>query len=113
MKRRLIFLYRYFTTSRRWRRWVNAQTVILLVVALAFAATLWLTAPLSTAFQTPAPVVKTTPTPAITSVGPTHTPIPPDYLVTNPQSLGISVGAALLALIVVVGLLLFLPRKAD
>lgn len=111
MKRRLLFLYRYFTAPRRWRAWFNSQTLMFSLVTLGFLAAIAWSAPLSTLTQansTPAVQQQATPDP---NSGPTATPIPADYLETEPQSIGIVLAASMLVLIVIVGAISFMPRK--
>jgi hypothetical protein len=132
MKKRLRFLYRYFTTTRRWRRWINIHTGLALVILVLFLGILAWTAPLSAAAlqvepprsarqqlsivsaveevgekaQADAPAPSLAPSPS-----PLHTPLPPEYYHTEEQSIGISIGAVVLVVVVVAGLLMFLPRK--
>jgi tetratricopeptide (TPR) repeat protein len=40
IKKQVRFLYRYFTTSRRWRSWINAQVLIVMVASAIFIAAL-------------------------------------------------------------------------
>ncbi len=134
MKKRLRFLYRYFTTSRRWRKWINTHTVMALVILALFLGILAWTAPLSAAalqldpprsarqqlslvsavnrVAEKAQAATQTPTAAL-SPSPDHTPLPREYYHTDEQSIGISIGAVVLVLVVAVGLLMFLPRKEE
>ncbi len=138
MKRQLIFLYRYFTTSRRWRRWINAQTVLVLVVSVVFLGALMITAPFANAERPVGPIGGTITAEALSAAAvshaqvtqpagtlptvpilpealatPTKTPLPPEYLNTDPQTIGISLGALVLVLIVVIGFFSFFHRKED
>jgi len=108
MRKRLIFLYRYITAPYRLRKWFNTQTVAVLLVTVAFIFTLVWTAPLSTfgqedlaaqMTQTPAPLGE-----------PAPTPLPAEYLANSQQTIGITLVGALLVLIVVIGVLVYMPR---
>ena len=85
------------------------------IVTLGFLAAIAWSAPLSRITQgRPTPVQQSaisqdaTPDP---NSGPTATPIPADYLETEPQSIGIVLAASMLVLIVIVGAISFMPRK--
>jgi hypothetical protein len=118
MKKNLRFLYRYVTTGRRWRRWFNFQTLLLLAVSAVFITTLAWTSPYSAdrdegsspqlagAQQQPTPTDDP-------EAGPTRTPFPPEYLDNSRQTIGITLGATMLVLIVIIGVLLFIPHKND
>jgi hypothetical protein len=116
MGKRLKFLYRYFTTSYRWRRWLNLQVLIVLVASVVFFAALFMTAPLSAKSQQPAVTatlsVQQTPTVDLL-VTPTITPMPPEFFTNSEQTVGITFVAALLVLIVLIGVMLFLPTNAK
>jgi len=136
MKKQLRFLYRYYITSRRWRKLVNRQTALVLFATLAFLTTLAWTAPtaadreaprrsegaasghllvmeVSGAIQqaTPAPDSKPSATTQAIRVEPTHTPFPPEFYENADQTIGITLAGALLVLIVVLGVLTLMPRK--
>lgn len=136
MKKQLRFLYRYYITSRRWRRLVNRQTMIVLVAAAAFITTLAFTSPsaadreiprapqqygkdhaavlyISGIFSqsTPAPDAQPTPESEVIRVSPTNTPFPPEFFENADQTVGITLAGALLVVIVVLGVLTLMPRK--
>lgn len=118
MGKRLKFLYRYFTTSYRWRRWINLQMVILLAASALFFAALFLTAPRAAKSQQPQPeatvtaALPLTPSPDL-QVTPTVTPYPPEFLTNTNQTIGITFVATVLILIVLFGTVFFLPKKSD
>ena len=82
------------------------------LVTFGFLAAIAWSAPLSTLTQAnPTPqVIAQAATPDPNS-GPTATPIPADYLETEPQSIGIVLAASMLVLIVIVGAVSFMPKK--
>jgi hypothetical protein len=45
--------------------------------------------------------------------GPTRTPFPPEYINNSRQSIGITFAAAVLVVIVIVGVLMFIPRNSE
>ena len=117
MGKRLKFLYRYFTTSYRWRRWINLQMLIVLAASAVFFAALFLTAPRTAQSQPPPDATATvtlqiTPSPG-QQITPTVTPYPPEFFTNSNQTVGITFVAAVLTLIVLFGTLLFLPKRSD
>lgn len=111
MPKWLIFLYRYLTAPYRVRKWLNAQTLIVFLATLVFLAVLIGTMPLSTFGQNSASVQLTpTPDPA---AGPTPTPLPVEFLTNSQQTIGVTLAGAVLVLIVVIGVLFFLPRMEE
>lgn len=127
MKRQLIFLYRYITTPGRWRRLLNPQTAMMLTVSAVFLTALAWTAPYSASNNAQeAPQARSTPTLSATALPggastmtpahaatPTRTPLPPEYMDTNPQTIGISLTAVILVIIVVAGAAMFMPKKNE
>jgi hypothetical protein len=111
MPKRLIFLYRYITAPYRLRKWFNAQTVVVLLVTLVFLAALIGTMPLSTFGEREA-ALPAAPT-LDPAAGPTLTPLPADFLTNSQQTIGITLAGAVLVLIVVIGVLVFLPRMEE
>lgn len=114
MKKQIQFIIRYFTQTRRWRRWINLQTVTILVLsALFMSAMVWFTpsTPLGRAASntaTPAALQATAqPGP------PTRTPLPPEYQHNANQTVGIAFAGAALVLIIVMGVALFSPREEE
>ncbi len=122
MKKQFRFLYRYFTTSRRWRRLINLQSVMVVIVSAVFLGTLaWTTSfsgleharAVSSRAELVAGQSALAPqqTESATSSKPTRTPMPPEYLYNANQTLGITLAGAMLVLIVLVGVILFLPHE--
>jgi hypothetical protein len=138
MKKRLRFLYRYVIVSRRWKKWLSSQTVIVIVASLAFLSTLAWTAPRASGSQPGLPwragaeatlqAMTTTPSPAgltdgeagaaavesgDTNATPTPTPLPPEYLTNADQTIGITMAGAVLVLIVLFGAATAMPRHES
>jgi hypothetical protein len=113
MEKRLKFLYRYFTTSRRWRRWLNLQVLLALAAsAMFFIALFTSTAPLSAQNDTPAATQALPQTPSANPQATvTRTPFPPEFLTNSEQTVGITFVAGLLVLIILVGTAMFLPKN--
>lgn len=113
MPRRLVFLYRYFTTPYRLRKWLNVQTLLVTFVSMVFLAILIWTAPLSSfGRHGQAGLVRATPT-VDPAGGPTVTPLPLEFLTNSQQTIGITLVGALLVLIVVIAVLVFLPQMDE
>ena len=133
---RAVFLYRFFTQSfrfRRWRRrWVNTQTLFLTLIAAAFVVCLvWATpdsasgsalpgkpagSPRQAALQQATPEPSQPPENEATEavyVPPTSTPLPAEYLSNSNQTIGITLSATVLVVVVVAGVLLFMPRRGE
>jgi hypothetical protein len=113
IKKQIRFLYRYLTTSRRWRSWINTQVVIVLVLSAIFIAALAWSTP-STANSagirfTTASVTQT----LNPSIEPTKTPFPPEYYSNSQQTVGITLAGVILVLIVVIGVIVFMPKKVG
>jgi len=112
MNKQLRFIYRYLST-RRWRRWLNSQTAMVVVISAGFLSTLAWTAPysVSTPTQTPTQLVSTS---AVkTESGPSPTPLPLEYRTNANQTIGITIAASVLVLIVVIGVLTLMPRNQS
>lgn len=108
MKRQLQFLYRYLFSSRRWRRWISGQTLAVVVGSIVLFALLTWTAPRAQ------PRILPTPTPGGSlTLTPLATPLPAEYVYNAQQTVGITFAAAVLVLIVVIGVATFLPRKSE
>ena len=128
MKKRFQFLVRYFRSSRHFRlwraRWVNLRSLMVVGIAVIFLSTLAWTAPfdhsaaaspdqaaqVSTAVPTDAGQAAETPDP---DAPPTRTPLPAEYLSNGSQTIGITLASVVLVIIVVVGVLLFMPRRDE
>lgn len=111
IKKQLRFAYRYLITARRWRKWINTQVVIVLIAAAIFTAALaWSTAsPANGAGSLPNSMQTQTVTPK-QPAAPTFTPFPPEYLSNAQQTIGITFAGAILVLIVVIGVIVFMPK---
>lgn len=116
MKKRLKFLYRYFTTSRRWRRWFNFQLLLVLFAFTVFFIALFWSEPISTQRNSTAdaPALQTAPSNGLVAT-PTSspTPMPPEFFTNSEQSVGIAFIAGVLVLITLIGTVLFLPQNAE
>lgn len=102
--------------------WVNRRTLAALAFAVVFIVlSIWLIPPdhpRAAAYQAAAPSVTPVATqpaqmPTVKHTGPTRTPLPPEYQNNSQQTVGITFFGAALALIVVVGVLLFMPREEQ
>ena len=145
MKKRLRFIYRYITTSKRWHSWINAQVVWVFIISCIFLSVLAWSAPFSVdnqhreiASRRPLSAVgavaisresskadyaaismvdgavqqQATPTqPA--GARPTATPFPPEFAYNSQQTIGLTLTATVLVLIVVFGVLIFMPKKSE
>jgi len=144
LTRRLRFLYRYLFASQRWHRWLNAQSMLVLVISAAFLATLYMTAPFSgreeidpgarpstnrqalagvaMAFQAtdqtadyPYPAPSTGQEVASSEdqgAVPVST-LPAEYYQNTDQTVGLTLAATVLVMIVVFGALMYIPRYDE
>ncbi len=128
IRKQLTFLYRYATASYRRRKWLNTQVLMVLAASLVFfAAMLWTVpysvhgakattgaaAPSSTAAAPyPAQTQALTKT-ANPSTGPTRTPFPPEYQNNSKETIGITFAGAVLVLIVIIGVIVFMPKHPE
>jgi hypothetical protein len=113
MKKRLRFFYRYISRSRRLRQIFTLQTMMVLVVAAAVIAVLSATTANEATNQTlaaAATLQTVTPDPA---AGPTRTPLPEEYINNSQVTIGITLGAAVLVLIVVFGVVTYMPKPTE
>ena len=111
-RKQLKFLYRYLTTPYRWRK-LTRPLVLLVVCAfvILLAAVLW--TPSLSANQVD-PTQTTVSTLAVRNTPlPTNTPLPAEFVSNSQQTIGITFAGAVLVLIVVIGVILFLPKKID
>ncbi len=88
---------------------MNIRKMVLFAALILCAAMVW---------TAPAPVhgAEATPTPAFTlipSAEVTHTPFPPEYLTNSQETVGITIAGAVIVLIVVIGVIVFMPRKVK
>jgi len=143
MKNHLRFLYQSLVTSRYCRGWMNTQTVLIFVVSCIFLTMPAWTAPLSVDPTNPdthkrqktavSPLAKssshaelgiaqagealvvafqTTPE-GDSSPQPTATPFPAEFAYNSQQTFGLTLTATILVLIVVLGVLVYMPRKNE
>jgi hypothetical protein len=115
LKKQFRFLYRYFTTSRRWRSWINTQMLIVLAASAIFIAALaWSTPRTANGADMPVNPAGATLTLTLKSPGaPTNTPFPPEYRSNSQQTIGITFAGAILVLIVVIGVMVYMPKKTE
>jgi uncharacterized membrane protein (UPF0136 family) len=143
MKKRLLFLYRYLTASRHFRlwrsRWITAQTLMVLGISVAFMGTLSWAPPAAGSDSTPPARqsagqfsmdvqvglnmqsgmnllqadTATPEAPPDPDAPPTRTPLPAEYLTNENQTNGLILASVVLVIIVVIGVLLFMPRPEE
>lgn len=111
MRKRLRYYFRYLTTPHRVHWWFNWQNLVILVIILGFFVGLSMPKPRSLA-DTRAGTIQqdalTTLTPAL---GPTRAAtLSPEYQANSEQTIGVTLAGSLLILIVVIGVLVFMPR---
>jgi len=105
------FLYRYLTAPYRVRKWFNTQTLAVFLATAIFLVVLVGTMPLSTFGQQQGEIrAAATVDP---SAGPTLTPLPEEFLTNSQQTIGITLAGAVLVLIVVIGVLVYLPQVDE
>lgn len=111
LKKRLRYYYRYIISSNGWRKWTSAQVLLALLAAGVFLTALTWTAPNSannTRAAAAATLMKTGTPPAN---GLTPTPFPAEFYTNSQQTIGITFAGAILVLIVVIGVIVFMPKK--
>ncbi len=126
IRKQLMFLYRYVMTPYRWRKWLNTQVLsacaVVLAASLVFLAAMLWTAPFSVHGANATTGAAATPLPTQTlvltltanpSAGPTRTPFPPEYLNNSQETIGITFAGAVLVLIVVIGVIVFMPKHPE
>lgn len=115
MIKQIRFIFRYLKSRNRWRKIINAQMLMVVAISIAFLSTMAWSAPYSSS------EMQVTSTPSAeegTAVEPTPTdtratPLPPEYLSNGSQTIGITLAATILVIIVVVGVLMFMPTRED
>ncbi len=112
LKKRLRYYYRYIISSNGWRKWTSAQVLLALLAAGIFLAALTWTNPNSAKSpqSAAAATLARTGTP---SNGLTPTPFPPEFYTNSQQTIGITFAGAILVLIVVIGVIVFMPMKES
>ena len=116
---RLIDVPRHMRLFRR--RWLNPQGLLVFGISALFLTSMAWTLPPFAHDEVPASVqaalqAAETPGEAPTAdpnARPTRTPLPPEYITNSSQTIGITLAAAVLVLIVVIGVLLFGVGRED
>ncbi len=111
LRKQFVFLRRYFSTPHTRRKWLNPSLLLVICAFSIFMIGLLWAPPFSAhgAGPTVTPAITTTiqPTPAFT-----NTPLPPEFANNSQETVGITFAGAVLVLIVVVGVIVFLPKKS-
>ncbi len=105
------FLYQRFHSTLHSHSGKKAR-VLLVVIALAvfMAGLLWTPNSAQAVDPTATPAVtQPTPVPEL----PTRTPFPPEFAGNSQQTVNITFAGAILVLIVVIGVIAFLPQRMD
>jgi hypothetical protein len=112
MPKWLIFFYRYITAPYRLRKWFNIQTVVVFILSASFFTALAWTSPANRPhFMQGSGQVLNTPIPTtVSDVPPRAATLSPEYLANSEQTVGITLYGAVLVIIVLLGVLIFLPR---
>jgi len=133
MKKRLSFFFRYLTTSRHFRLWRSRWLPPRVLAAVGVMAVFLVVLVWSASAETPPKVSDqragmslkhgvvlihqqmqaTEEAPEAPNQPPTRTPLPAEYISNSGQTFGITLAAVLLVIIVVIGVLLFLPRRDE
>jgi hypothetical protein len=102
------------------KRWVNTQSLLVLGISALFLTSLAWTPPATPLEDVPAgqAALQATEAPGETATAdpnarPTRTPLPAEYLTNRNQTIGITLAAAMLVLIVVIGFLLYGMGRED
>lgn len=120
MRKQLRFIYRYITAPYRRRKWLNAQTLAVFIVLILFLVVLVLSDSPNWPGQRNSPTRQSAQVSESTAQetgltatpGPTLKPtFPPEYLTNSDQTIYITGVGAILVLIVVLGVLIFMPRE--
>jgi hypothetical protein len=112
MKKRLRFYYRYIIRSRRLRNLLSLQSLMIAALSLVVLTALLVALPDAPSQVEPTitPLFTLTPDP---NAGPTRTPLPPEYLENSRVTIGITFGAAVLVLIVIFGVMSYMPKNSE
>ncbi len=115
IRKQIRFVYRYLTTSRRWRSWINTQVLLVLAASIIFIGALaWSTPHAANGAGVAAHAASATLTLTLNpSNRLTPTPFPPEYLTNAQQTIGITYAGAVLVLIVVIGVIVYMPKKVE
>ncbi len=110
-RKRIRYLFRYITSPYRQHHWFNIQTLIIVLIVAAFAFSL--------AWPYFSGATGTYPANEQQAVQATLPPVPgqtrkatlsAEYLANSEQTVGITLVGAVLVLIVVIGLLVYMPH---
>lgn len=116
LKKQFRFLYRYFTTSRRWRSWINTQVLVVLAISAIFIAVLAWSTP-SSANNAGSPRLRLAAAAVTHTVNPlaspTPSPFPAEFYTNSQQTIGITLAGVILVLIVVIGVIVFMPKQVK
>ncbi len=108
--------WRKFRTAHRWHKLLNPPVILVMGAFAIFLATLFWMPPYSAqgSGEMPAQLMALTAqaTPQV-RVEPTHTPFPEEFLTNGQQTIGITFAGAVLVLIVIIGVIVYIPRKMD
>lgn len=124
MQKRLRFYYRYFFASGRWRRWLNFQWLVVVLLSAVFLAALFMTAPISRFEVANRPAVggvaeasDSYPVPAgeVTEISDSAltATMYVEFVHNSDQTVGLTLIGMVLVLIVVFGALMYIPRDGE
>lgn len=103
---------RKFITAHRWHTLLKPPILLVICAFVIFLATLFGMPSFSAqgSGETPAQLLTLTPQ---ARVEPTRTPFPEEFYSNGQQTIGITFAGAVLVLIVVIGVIVYIPRKID
>ncbi len=111
MRKRLRYYFRYLTTPHRVHWWFNWQNLVILLILVGFVVGVTSTKPRSLADTRTGAVQQDALTTLTPAPGPTRAAtLSPEYLANSEQTIGVTLAGSLLILIVVIGVLVFMPR---
>lgn len=112
MRKRLRYYFRYLTTPHRVHWWFNWQNLVILVIIAGFVVGVTATKPHAQADTRAGTIQQDALTTLTPEPGPTRAAtLSPEYLANSNQTNGVTLAGALLILIVVIGVLVFMPRQ--
>jgi hypothetical protein len=112
IRRQVKFLYRSLARAHRWQALRKPQVVMVVAIFAIFLAGLVWT-PFPAMGQTPTATPAATSNATDASILPTPTPFSAEITGNSQQTIGITFAGAVLVLIVVVGVIAFLPQGTD
>lgn len=121
MLKRFKFYFRYLTAPYRMRKWLNGQTLMVFAGTVVFLTVLAMTLPdvndvqEATAQALPGAVAQQQePSPPPPNPSPTRqATLNPEYLQNANQTVGLTLVGAFLVLVVVMGVLVFMPKDEE